>query len=101
MNLDIQPYIDDSMQEYPLISTPLLMEPKLDQTKHKKRIQSAIVSKKSKRQALKISGQVDHDEYDETDMLTYGIYYAKQSVMGYRDDLSSENNGIPKNAPIA
>lgn len=77
MNLDIQPYIDESIQEYPLVGTPLLMEPKLDFTKHKKRIQSANLSKKSKRQALKVSGQVDHEDYDETDMLTYGIYYGQ------------------------
>ena len=53
--------------------TPLQMEPKLE--KHKKRIQSAVVSKRSKRQAVKVSGgQVDQDDYDETEMLTYGIY---------------------------
>lgn len=38
MNLDIQPYIDESIQEYPLVDTPLLMEPKLDNNKQKKRI---------------------------------------------------------------
>jgi hypothetical protein len=47
MNLDIQPYIDESIQEYPSAVTPMLMEPKLE--KPKKRIQSAVVSKRSKR----------------------------------------------------
>jgi hypothetical protein len=78
------------------------MEPKLDFTKHKKRIQSANISKKSKRQTLKISGQVDHEDYDETDMLTYGIYYGygQQSSKLNKDEPSSDNEFIARNTPI-
>ena len=78
------------------------MEPKLDFTKHKKRIQSANISKKSKRQSVKISGQVDHDDYDETDMLTYGIYYGygQQYNKLNKDEPSSDNECVARNTPI-
>lgn len=78
------------------------MEPKLDFTKHKKRIMSANISKKSKRQTLKISGQVDLDDYDETDMLTYGIYYGygQQSNKIIKDEPNSDNDCNARNTPI-
>jgi hypothetical protein len=76
------------------------MEPKLDFTKHKKRIQSANISKKSKRQTLKISGQVDHEDYDETDMLTYGIYYGYGHQSSKLNEPSSDNEFVARNTPI-
>jgi len=69
MNMDLQPYIDDTDNP-----NPVLMEPVFE--KKRKRIQSAHHQRRKKVVSSTNSHHDINNYYDETDVLTSGIYGA-------------------------